>query len=68
MEARSAVRWPSVGLRRYGQAEDIAASVTWVDEAIRGPAKDFQKLVDKLVKEVFCGGQTGTADEAEPAQ
>ncbi|WP_188191895.1 serine hydrolase domain-containing protein [Nonomuraea sp. SYSU D8015] len=36
----------------------LTASVTWVDEATRGPAKDYQKLVDRLVKEVFCGGQT----------
>ncbi|WP_336207152.1 serine hydrolase domain-containing protein [Nonomuraea sp. LPB2021202275-12-8] len=36
----------------------LTASVTWVDEATRGPAKDYTKLVDKLVQEVFCGGQT----------
>ncbi|MEU6780911.1 serine hydrolase domain-containing protein [Nonomuraea angiospora] len=35
----------------------MTGSVTWVDEATRGPAKDFQKLVDRLVKEVFCNGQ-----------
>jgi D-alanyl-D-alanine carboxypeptidase len=46
----------------------LTASVTWVDEATRGPAKDFQKLVDRLVKDVFCGGQAGAADEAKPAQ
>ncbi|MEU4550381.1 serine hydrolase domain-containing protein [Nonomuraea dietziae] len=36
----------------------LTASVTWVDEATRGPAKDYAKLVDRLVQEVFCGGQT----------
>ncbi|MEU7901172.1 serine hydrolase domain-containing protein [Nonomuraea sp. NPDC049152] len=46
----------------------MTGSVTWVDEATRGPAKDFQKLLDGLVKEVFCGGQTGSADEAKPTQ
>ncbi|MFD1932209.1 serine hydrolase domain-containing protein [Nonomuraea mangrovi] len=41
----------------------LTASVTWVDSATRGPAKDFQKLTDTLVKQVFCDGQTGTAAE-----
>ncbi|MFI6819056.1 serine hydrolase domain-containing protein [Nonomuraea sp. NPDC050328] len=35
-------------------ARTVTGSVTWVDEATRGPAKDFQKLVDNLVREVFC--------------
>ncbi|MFB9530083.1 serine hydrolase domain-containing protein [Nonomuraea roseola] len=35
----------------------LTASVTWVDEVTRGPAKDFQKLVDGLVQEVFCDGR-----------
>ncbi|MEV0151004.1 MULTISPECIES: serine hydrolase domain-containing protein [unclassified Nonomuraea] len=39
-------------------SKTLTASVTWVDEATRGPAKDYQKLVDRLVQEVFCGGQT----------
>lgn len=39
----------------------VTGSVTWVDEASRGPAKDFQKLVDGLVNEVFCSGQAGPA-------
>ncbi|MEU4233834.1 serine hydrolase domain-containing protein [Nonomuraea sp. NPDC026600] len=46
----------------------LTGSVTWVDEATRGPAKDFQKLLDGLVNEVFCGGQAGSADKAKPAQ
>ncbi|MFI6739211.1 serine hydrolase domain-containing protein [Nonomuraea sp. NPDC050451] len=49
-------------------SKTLTASVTWVDEATRGPVKDFQKLVDKLVQEVFCGGHDGAADEAKPAQ
>ncbi|MEV6152767.1 serine hydrolase domain-containing protein [Nonomuraea sp. NPDC052129] len=40
----------------------LTASVTWVDEVTRGPAKDFLKLTDTLVKQVFCGGQAGSAD------
>ncbi|MEV4112283.1 serine hydrolase domain-containing protein [Nonomuraea sp. NPDC049695] len=39
-------------------SKTLTASVTWVDDATRGPAKDFQKLVDRLVQEEFCGGQT----------
>ncbi|GAA2402437.1 serine hydrolase domain-containing protein [Nonomuraea africana] len=38
----------------------LTASVTWVDSATRGPAKDFQKLTDTLVKQVFCDGRTGS--------
>ncbi|MFI6786157.1 serine hydrolase domain-containing protein [Nonomuraea sp. NPDC050383] len=49
-------------------SKTLTASVTWVDEATRGPAKDFQKLVDGLVKEVFCGGPAGAAEEAKQSQ
>ncbi len=35
-------------------SKTLTASVTWVDSATRGPAKDFQKLTDALVKQVFC--------------
>ena len=28
----------------------------------------FPKALERLVKEVFCGGQAGSADEAKPAQ
>ncbi|WP_052423990.1 serine hydrolase domain-containing protein [Nonomuraea candida] len=34
----------------------VTGSVTWVDEATRGPAASFQQLVDNLVKDVFCDG------------
>ncbi|HUR05684.1 MAG TPA: hypothetical protein VM347_24285 [Nonomuraea sp.] len=44
----------------------LTGSVTWVDSATRGPAKDFQKLLDGLVQQVFCSGQAGSADEAKP--
>ncbi|GAA4711232.1 serine hydrolase domain-containing protein [Phytohabitans rumicis] len=44
----------------------LTASVTWVDEATRGPAKDFPTLVDRLVKEVFCGGQDRPTVSAQP--
>lgn len=33
----------------------LTGSVTWVDSPTRGPVKDFQKLLDGLVQEVFCG-------------
>ncbi|MDP4500937.1 serine hydrolase domain-containing protein [Nonomuraea turcica] len=36
----------------------VTGSVTWVDEATRGPAAGFEKLLGRLVKEVFCDGQT----------
>ncbi|MDR8414755.1 beta-lactamase family protein [Nonomuraea sp. 3-1Str] len=49
-------------------SKTLTASVTWVDEATRGPAKDFQKLVDGLVKKVFCGGPAGAAEEAKQSQ
>ncbi|NRQ30886.1 beta-lactamase family protein [Nonomuraea sp. NN258] len=36
----------------------LTGSVTWIDSATRGPVKDFQKLLDELVKEVFCNTPT----------
>ncbi|NUW30325.1 beta-lactamase family protein [Nonomuraea sp. SMC257] len=45
----------------------LTASVTWVDEATRGPAKDFQKLVDQLVRQVFCGGNIRPIHGPAPA-
>ncbi|MGI5284629.1 serine hydrolase domain-containing protein [Nonomuraea polychroma] len=35
----------------------LTASVTWVDEATRGPAKEYLKVTENLVKAVFCDGQ-----------
>jgi D-alanyl-D-alanine carboxypeptidase len=44
----------------------LTASITYGDAAPNmGP---FPKTLDKLLKEVFCGGQAGSADEARPAQ
>ncbi|TYB60662.1 beta-lactamase family protein [Nonomuraea sp. PA05] len=36
----------------------VTGAVTWVDSATRGPAANFQTLVDGLAKEVFCGGKS----------
>ncbi|GAA2208636.1 serine hydrolase domain-containing protein [Nonomuraea monospora] len=36
----------------------VTGAVTWVDSATRGPAANFQTLVDGLVKEVFCDGKS----------
>ncbi|GGQ31756.1 serine hydrolase domain-containing protein [Streptosporangium pseudovulgare] len=44
----------------------LTGSVTWVDSATRGPVKDFQKLLDGLVEEVFCGTPAGSANETKP--
>ncbi|MFG2142225.1 hypothetical protein [Streptomyces sp. NPDC048650] len=41
--------------------------MTMGDAAI-DPAQEFPKALEKLLKEVFCGGQAGAADKAEPAQ
>ncbi|MDP9847426.1 serine hydrolase domain-containing protein [Streptosporangium lutulentum] len=40
----------------------LTASLTYVDDAAMSLAGEFQKATQKLVEEVFCGGQ------AEPAQ
>ncbi|MEV0422285.1 serine hydrolase domain-containing protein [Streptosporangium canum] len=45
----------------------LTASLTTGDAAV-DPAAVYPKLVDRLLKEVFCGGQAGSADEAKPAQ
>ncbi|WP_336209262.1 serine hydrolase domain-containing protein [Nonomuraea sp. LPB2021202275-12-8] len=45
----------------------LTASVTTGDAAI-DPAQEFPKALEKLLKEVFCGGQAGVADKAEPAR
>ncbi|GAA2394696.1 hypothetical protein [Nonomuraea africana] len=40
-----------------------------MDDAAMPLAEAFQKATQRLVKEVFCGGQAGSADEAaEPTQ
>ncbi|WP_322741053.1 hypothetical protein [Streptomyces hygroscopicus] len=45
----------------------LTASVTTGDAAI-DPAQEFPKALEKLLKVVFCGGQAGAADKAEPTQ
>ncbi|GAA4224824.1 hypothetical protein FHR32_006841 [Streptosporangium album] len=35
----------------------LTASVTYVDDAARSLGLKFPKVADRLVKEVFCGGQ-----------
>ncbi len=49
-------------------SKTLTASVNYVDHAARSLGKELPKLQDKLVKEVFCGGQAGAAEEAEPTQ
>ncbi|MFI6786625.1 serine hydrolase domain-containing protein [Nonomuraea sp. NPDC050383] len=42
-------------------SKTLTASVTWLDSATRGPAKDFLTLVDTLVKQEFCDTPPGSA-------
>ncbi|NUW43459.1 serine hydrolase domain-containing protein [Nonomuraea rhodomycinica] len=47
----------------------LTASVTYVDDAARSlGTKQFPKVVDKLIKEVFCDGPDGTVKDTDPAQ
>jgi D-alanyl-D-alanine carboxypeptidase len=47
----------------------LTASLNYVDDAAMSLAEAFQKATQRLVKEVFCGGQAGSGDEAaEPTQ
>ncbi|MEV0423577.1 serine hydrolase domain-containing protein [Streptosporangium canum] len=46
----------------------LTASLNYVDDAALSLGAAFQKATQRLVKEVFCGGQAGSADGAEPAQ
>jgi D-alanyl-D-alanine carboxypeptidase len=48
-------------------SKTLTASVTWLDSATRGSAKDFLTLVDALVKQEFCGTPAGSAEQSEPA-
>ncbi|MEU8103612.1 serine hydrolase domain-containing protein [Nonomuraea muscovyensis] len=43
----------------------LTGSVTWVDSQTRGPAKDFQKLLDGLVKQVFCTDRPTASKSAQ---
>ncbi|MEU7990062.1 serine hydrolase domain-containing protein [Streptosporangium canum] len=46
----------------------LTASLNYVDDAALSLGAAFQKATQRLVKEVFCGGQARSADGAEPAQ
>ncbi|MFF4197477.1 serine hydrolase domain-containing protein [Nonomuraea sp. NPDC001831] len=48
-------------------SKTLTASVTWLDSATRGPAKDFLALVDALVKQEFCDPPADSSDQREPA-
>ncbi len=50
-------------------SKTLTASLNCVNDAAMSMAEAFQKATQRLVKEVFCGGQAGSADEAaDPAQ
>ncbi|MCO1658881.1 serine hydrolase domain-containing protein [Pseudonocardia humida] len=50
-------------------SKTLTASLNYVDDAAMSLAGAFQKAMQRLVEEVFCGGQAGSTDEAtEPAQ
>ncbi|WP_214327665.1 hypothetical protein [Nonomuraea sediminis] len=42
----------------------LTASLNYVDDAALPLAETFQKATQRLVKEVFCGEQAGSADAA----
>ncbi|GAA4604912.1 hypothetical protein GCM10023195_16880 [Actinoallomurus liliacearum] len=47
----------------------LTAALNYVDDAALSLAAAFQQATQRLVTEVFCDGQTGSADEAaDPAQ
>ncbi|GAA3073894.1 serine hydrolase domain-containing protein [Streptosporangium carneum] len=46
----------------------LTASLTYVDDAEMSLAGGFQKTLQRLVKEVFCGGQAESAEVAEPGR
>ncbi|MFJ6752844.1 serine hydrolase domain-containing protein [Streptomyces sp. NPDC091266] len=48
-------------------SKTLTAALNYVDDAALSLAVPFQKTTQRLVKEVFGGGQTGSADAAEPA-
>ncbi|MEV8533113.1 serine hydrolase domain-containing protein [Streptomyces sp. NPDC051211] len=50
-------------------SKTLTAALNYVDDAAMSLAGAFQKAQQRLVEEVFCGGQAGSADEAaEPTQ
>ncbi|MFH8573646.1 serine hydrolase domain-containing protein [Streptomyces sp. NPDC017993] len=49
-------------------SKTLTAALNYVDDAALSLAEAFQKATQRLVKEVFGGGQAGSADAAESAQ
>ncbi|GAA1311876.1 serine hydrolase domain-containing protein [Pseudonocardia xinjiangensis] len=50
-------------------SKTLTASLNYVDDAAMSLAGAFHKATQRLLEEVFCGGQAGSTDEAtEPAQ
>ncbi|MEV4158838.1 serine hydrolase domain-containing protein [Nonomuraea dietziae] len=50
-------------------SKTLTASLNYVDDAALSMGEAFQKATQRLVNEVFCGGQAGSPDEAaEPAR
>ncbi|PSK88967.1 D-alanyl-D-alanine carboxypeptidase [Murinocardiopsis flavida] len=43
----------------------LTAALNYVDDAAQSLAVPFQQALQRLVDEVFCGGRTAAADEAE---
>ncbi|MEV4251390.1 serine hydrolase domain-containing protein [Streptosporangium canum] len=46
----------------------LTATLNYADDAALSLGEAFQKATQRLIKEVFCGGQAGSADAAEPAR
>ncbi|MFF5211167.1 serine hydrolase domain-containing protein [Streptosporangium sp. NPDC000396] len=49
-------------------SKTLTAALNYADDAALSLAVAFQKATQRLVNEVFSGGQAGSADEAEPTQ
>ncbi|ACZ87808.1 serine hydrolase domain-containing protein [Streptosporangium roseum] len=49
-------------------SKTLTATLNYVDDAALSMAEAFQKAAQRLVEEVFGGGQAGSVDAAEPAQ
>ncbi|MER5324649.1 serine hydrolase domain-containing protein [Streptosporangium roseum] len=49
-------------------SKTLTATLNYVDDAALSMAEAFQKATQRLVEEVFGGGQAGSVDAAEPAQ
>lgn len=45
----------------------LTAGLTTGDADV-DPAQEFPKALDRLIKDVFCGGQVGAGEEARPVR